>query len=258
MASKARDGQKLLAIPLRHDWMMVAMVTRVIFIGLLLAGLACLLISPDQNGIKTDQDLVGSAARNDQITAVSPDQPPPNLPGKSAERPAEPSVTIEDTLELLRDTIIPVGSYSDQTLAERTAAINRQLEQAGIPSHQLRVRIHHRLARQAGESAWKLGELELRNAPVAEVLKYTCGSTKLRYRALPGVVEFVLATESHPGENPGRNEERAPGEEDPFESDSKRPMTSDPVPPKKPVEDDDVPFALRNFASCVLLAALLK
>ena len=219
------------------------MFARIIFISLLLAGLAWLLMRRDENAEETNEGRISTSVHTGQITA-SPDQPQPIKPGKWAERPVRPSVTLEETLELLRDTIIPIGSYSDQTLAERTEAINRQLEQAGIPSHQLRVRIHHRLAKQAGASAWKLGELELRNIPVAEVLRYTCGSTKIRYRALPGVVEFVLATESYPGENPGRDEERAPGEEDPFESDSKHPMTSEPVPPKRSVEDDDASFAL--------------
>ncbi len=139
------------------------------------------------------------------------------LPGKSAGRPLKPATSLQKTLELLRDTVIPVASYPEQTLGERIAAINRHVEDVGIPPEKLSIGIHPGLAKESEPSNWRFESLELRHVPVAEILKYTCGSTKIRYHVRPGKVDFALASDLDPyGPAP---KALAPGEPDPFESD---------------------------------------
>ena len=151
-----------------------------------------------------------------ELTSDDPDPAVPSPPGKSLIRPALPSTTEGKTLELLRVTIIPNASYSEQTLSERTESINRLLQEAAIPPDRLRIVLADSLARNTGSSEWRLEALELRNVSVAEILKYTAGSTKIRYRVRPGIVEWVVATEEDPDASTDRESARHPERDDPF------------------------------------------
>lgn len=197
------------------------MLARITLLVILLAALGWVMMRDDGQASAGKDGPVIATKIDRSSSSTARDESPP-LPGKSAARPPKPTVTLEETLELLR-TVVPTVSYPDQTLAERTEAINLQLENAGIPPGQLRVKIHANLAKQAESSKWKFEDLELRNIGVAEILKYICGNTKIRYRVRPGVVEFVSATE--PDTNAPEPEPLPPGEEDPFGS------TPNTVPP---------------------------
>ena len=196
------------------------MFARLASVTVLLALLAWLLMRDREAG--GENSGAGASIEIDRPeTSPASDEIENTLPGKSVARPPKPTVTLDETFELL-GTPIPSVSYPEQTLAERAQAINLQLENAGIPPGQLRLKIHPNLAKQAESSTWKFERLELRSPRVAEILKYSCGSTKICYRVRPGMVEFTLATEPDP--NAAEPEPLLPGEEDPFGTTPTLPM----------------------------------
>lgn len=102
--------------------------------------------------------------------------------------------TLEETIESLRNTVVPmVDLPPDRSLTETADAINKLLQEAGIPPHQLKV-TYDKSSPRIGNLRYK-AELRLRNVPVAVILKYVCDSTILRYAVRPGVVIFYTQTD---------------------------------------------------------------
>lgn len=154
---------------------------------------------------------------------------------KSKIRIHHPKPTIEETVELLQNTIIPKVDFQDQSLSEVTAALNTFINDAGIPPHKLKVVINNpELFAQ-----WRIREFRIREAPLAVILKYVCDSTILRYRIEPGIIRFILATEELPQiENPNASPdsfEFLPGQMDPFAEPNSSTQEADPfAEPKVP------------------------
>jgi hypothetical protein len=193
------------------------MFTRAGILVLLLAGIAWVTMQRGDRAGEAEGASATFAATDEPAGASSTAQARKGLPGKSVERPSKAAVTAEETIQLLRETIITFAEYETQTLAERTDAIKTHLKEAGIPPHRLRVEMSHRLGRDEHASEWKFEAFQLRNIPAADVVNYTCGSTKIVYRVRPGVVEFALATEPLP--DASKPNTLPPGDiDDPFES----------------------------------------
>lgn len=124
---------------------------------------------------------------------------------KPRNRIEHPKPTIEETTGLLRNTIIPRVDIQDQPLLEVAAAINGFILEAGIPPHKLRVIIHKSVPseelrieelRFVPLEEMRIKELRIRNVPLAELLKYVCDSTRLRYRVEPGIIWFLDITDA--------------------------------------------------------------
>lgn len=95
--------------------------------------------------------------------------------------------TVEQTEELLRSTIIPLAELPEQSLSDTLAAINRLIEEAGVPPNTLQ------LACDPSNpiAKIKMGRIRMRNVPVAAVLQIVMGNRAVRYRVGEGMVEFI-------------------------------------------------------------------
>ena len=117
-----------------------------------------------------------------------------------------------------------------QPVIERVAQINQLIKNAGVEPHKLR------LILSKSDPATKLtfsDELKIRNVPVADVLKYVCGSTKFRYRIREnGIVEFAtqLEIDDPPPVSsiPAESMPTPSGELDIFGNDPNAPNSNDP------------------------------
>ena len=109
---------------------------------------------------------------------------------KSKIRTVHHKPTIEETTELLRDTVLPlVHLPADQPLVERVARINQLIQANGVKPHDLRVILDKSDPAANWRSEYELG---VRNVPVAVVIKYLCGSTKLMAHVREnGIVELT-------------------------------------------------------------------
>lgn len=116
------------------------------------------------------------------------------LPSKSKPRSPTPKISKARTRALLETPIAGSVEFPEQTLSQRVAAINRLLEQAGIPSDQLSVAVEARTAEAPFASHGVFESLSLQDPTPATILKYTAGSTRLCYRLRAGLVEFAHAT----------------------------------------------------------------
>ena len=155
---------------------------------------------------------------------------------KSKERIIHREPTIEETTDLLRNTIIPLVDFPpDQTIRERVADINQLILKSGIQPHELKVICHPDL----NSSLRFRDKLAVRDIPIAVVLKYTCGRTIVRYRVPEGgIVELV---DHSIGDPPSDN--NSP----PAEPPAKRPAPPlDPDDPFGPVSDTRTRRSLRR------------
>lgn len=109
---------------------------------------------------------------------------------KSKIRTVHHKPTIEETTELLRGTILPlVDLPADQPLIERVARINQWIQDSGVKPHDLRVILDKSDPAANWRSEYELG---VRNVPLAAVIKYLCGSTKLMAHVREnGIVELT-------------------------------------------------------------------
>lgn len=110
---------------------------------------------------------------------------------KSRLRPATPSITRADTIELLKATVIHHFELKDESLADVVSAINQAIREARVPEGQLRVSLDAR-----GDKAFeklRIRELKLQNVPLSDLFKYLCGNTKLRYQVDAGTVSLGSA-----------------------------------------------------------------
>ena len=131
------------------------------------------------------------------------------LPSKSKTRSPTQKISKARTLAILETTIPGTVEFPEQTLSQRVAAINRLLEQAGIPSDQLSVAVEARTAEAPFASHGVFESLSLQDPTPATILKYTAGRTRLCYRLSAGLVEFADATFPDPLQD-------LPGGDDPF------------------------------------------
>lgn len=136
---------------------------------------------------------------------------------KSKNRIQHPKPTIEETTELLKNTIIPRVDIQDQSLLEVAAAITSFIQEAGIPPHKLRVIVD----KSASLAGWRIKEVRVREVPIAVLLKFVCDSTKLRCRIEPGIIRFCFHTDYPSPKIPETEESDSPIElpsapDDPF------------------------------------------
>jgi hypothetical protein len=95
--------------------------------------------------------------------------------------------TVEQTEELLRSTILPLAELPEQSLSDTVAAINRLIEEAGVPPNMLQLACDpsNPIAKM------KMGRIRMRNVPVAAILQIVIGNQAVRYRVGEGTVEFI-------------------------------------------------------------------
>ena len=142
------------------------------------------------------------SGKESKSESIAPDAPVASADIRSKSRVRHPIPTLEETRNLL-NTVIPLADLPpDRSVKETAEAINKLLEEAGIPPHQLRV-TYYKSNPQLG--SLRMENVRIRNAPVAAILQYLCGSTKVRYVVRPGVVLFLaqidsLETEPAPAE----------------------------------------------------------
>lgn len=109
---------------------------------------------------------------------------------KSRIRTNHPQPTIEETIALLRTTIIPVLDLpADQPLPERIAGINELITKAGVEPCRLRL-----ILRSADPaSQWRIRhEFRTQQIPLRIALKYLCDSSMLRYHVREnGIIELT-------------------------------------------------------------------
>ncbi len=125
---------------------------------------------------------------------------------KSKNRIEHPKPTIEETTELLRNTIIPRVDIQDQTILEVASAVTGFIQEAGIPTHKLRVIVN----KSDDLVKWRIKEVRIRNVPIAVLLNYVCDSTRLRYRIEPGIILFTEQPSNSPSSDILENEESSP------------------------------------------------
>lgn len=143
--------------------------------------------------------------------------------------------TIEETTELLRNTIIPRVDMQDQTILEVADAINGFIHDAGIPPHKLRVIVN----KSDDLVKWRIKELRIRNAPLAVLFKYVCDSTRLRCRVEPGIIRFFDVTDDSLPEIPKLEESSAPIELPPDPDD---PFGGSPTQGAAPFAEREIPL----------------
>jgi len=120
------------------------------------------------------------------------------LPSKSKPRSPTPKISKARTLALLETPIPGPVEFPEQTLSQRVAAINRLLEQAGIPRDQLSMAVEAQTAETLFASNVVFESFTLQDPTPATILKHTAGRTRLYYRLRAGLVEFADATFADP------------------------------------------------------------
>jgi hypothetical protein len=148
-------------------------------------------------GYWEDQDAHRETVVTNKSSVDSPGPADP-IRTKPRFRSNHPKPTLEETTGLLRTTIIPVLEIPpDQPLQERIAHINELIQKAGVEPYQLRLI----LDKADPANQWRMGEMRVRNVPLAVALKYLCDVTKLRYYVREnGIVE--LTTSEDPDTKP--------------------------------------------------------
>jgi hypothetical protein len=164
-----------------------------ILLALIAALLVSLLLEPSNSGAhQANKQRQSPNAGTESATQET--APGSASRTKSKIRIQHPKPTLEETVELLKSTIVPKVDILDQPLSEVTAKINTLIKDAGIPSHKLKVVINSpELFAQL-----RIKELRIRNIPLSILLKYICDNTKIRYRVEPGIVIILSATEIPP------------------------------------------------------------
>ena len=135
-----------------------------------------------------DQDSHRETVMADELQGVSSGPADP-VRTKPRFRANHPKPTIEETIELLRTTIIPVIDLpADQPLPERITRINELIQKAGVEPYQLR------LILRSGDAAnqWRYGEMRIREVPLVVALRYLVDATKLGFHVREnGIVELT-------------------------------------------------------------------
>ena len=144
---------------------------------------------------------------------------PESLPFKSKIRLNHRRPTKEETVELLRNTMIPTASFEDISIKEVLDELNRLTSEAGIPPEQLKFVRGAPHVFPDDYLELKVRELKVTNIPLADLLKYLVGRSKIVYVVDRGVVEFrdIHAPPDHPETVPPNLPEKASsGASDPF------------------------------------------
>lgn len=110
---------------------------------------------------------------------------------KSKDRVVRRKPTLDETNDLLRNTIIPLVEIGDVSVGEAVSKIRLLIQDSGIETHQFRIVCDM----SAPYSRLRIKDLRLREVPLAMVFKYLCDSTILRYRVRPGILEFNSMSE---------------------------------------------------------------
>lgn len=158
-----------------------------------------------------------------QRTATSTSEPaarsPESLPFKSKLRPTHRKPSREETNELLRTTIISVAKFEDMSIREALVELNRLTSEAGIPPERLK------FIRGVSDNSpddfleRRLEDIDVRNIPLAPLLKYLIDNRTIRCRVGEGFVEFRDSREQLDAQETvplDRLEKAAPGASDPF------------------------------------------
>ena len=113
-----------------------------------------------------DQDAHRERVMTNEPSVASPDAADP-IRTKPRLRSDHPRPTIEETIELVRTTILPLLDFPpDLPLPERIARINELIEKAGVEPYRLRV-----ILNKADPAAhWSQHELRIRKIPLAAAL----------------------------------------------------------------------------------------
>lgn len=173
-----------------------------------------------------------------------PGLPAPELKGKTGQEergagppPTKRSVrdmgrkpTEEETITLLRTTVVSQFEVEDATFGETVAELNQLARDRGIPARELTFSTDHRFSQH------RIKELRVKNVPLAVVLKYVCGNSKIRYRVSAGRVMFEYLEDFTEEPKPTAKEQTDP-DHDPFAEPGER------ILGKKKATDPDDPFA---------------
>lgn len=157
-------------------------------------------------------------------------------PTKRSVRDMGRKPTEEETITLLRSTVVSQFEVEDATFGETVAELNQLARDRGIPARELTFSTDHRFSQH------RIKELTLKNAPLAVVLKYVCGNSKIRYRVSAGRVMFEYLEDFDEEPVSAVKAENRP-DDDPFaEPGQKKPAApDDPLFPTDSEETD--PFA---------------
>ena len=120
------------------------------------------------------------------VPVVNPSDP---VRTRSKVRTDDPKGTVEKTTALLRNT--KVGrqerlTFPEQSVTDRITTFERIVREAGIESREIRIAFDH----QNALFETKVGQLDLSNLPLRDVILYICDGAKLWFRIGPGIVEF--------------------------------------------------------------------
>ncbi len=172
---------------------------------LLIAGLLITfrLKTPNPNELQSNGRSQSICSTTESVVQLADPAEPSRT--KSKIRIHHPKPTIEETMELYKNTIIPRVDIQDLTIVEVAAAITSFIQQAGIPPHELRV-----IVNKSVSSEWGINEVRIRNVPLSVLLKYICDSTRLRYRVEPGIIRFLDALDDSLPEIPKIEESSSP------------------------------------------------
>jgi hypothetical protein len=141
-----------------------------------------------QNGGQ-DKSITSDPATNPATDSnASPRDSSIPLRTKSRNRVIHRTPMMDETMDLLNSTIIPLLKLEDQNVGEMANQIRLHIQDAGIEPHELRIIC----AMPAPNLKNKVRDLGIRNIPLNSALKIICDSTKLRHHVCPGVVEFYF------------------------------------------------------------------
>lgn len=146
-----------------------------------------LVVRPKFQSSSNEQRQAGDSS-NHETASFRDEETPSTIRTKSKERVIHRKPTLEETNDLLRNTIIPRVDFEDLSVGESAKRLRLLIHEAGIEPHELTVICSPSIS----TTSFKIKELKLRNVPLGIALKYICDSTILRYRVTPGVVEFSL------------------------------------------------------------------
>lgn len=168
---------------------------RYLIAATLLALIAAFIFAFKSEPLNNGETQISGRDRQNQSLADRETESLETAPIQTKKSVRYPKPTIEETIHLVKNTIIPRADFKNLPFLEAVAALTTLIQEAGIPAHELRI-VFNKSA--SWPNQWIVQEVPGENAPLAVVLKYMCGSTVIRPSIEPGVIRFLHQTESSP------------------------------------------------------------
>jgi hypothetical protein len=106
---------------------------------------------------------------------------------RSKNRPIQRKPTIQETMAILRNTMIAVVDLPEQSIADRVEALNRLIRKAGVEPHEFRVVCGK--MRKPPDAI--VPSLKVTDVPFGRLLIYSCNASTVPFIVRPGFAELT-------------------------------------------------------------------